>query len=49
MKKREDMIGMLVLRVPLRSHSIDVPRAQTVFCGEDCKKRILISHLLEGN
>jgi len=27
-KKREDIIGMLVIRVPLRSHSIDIPGAR---------------------
>ena len=39
------MIGVLVIRVPLRSHSIDVPRAHKVFFEEDDKKKILISHL----
>ena len=49
MKKRKNMICVLVIRVPLRSDSIDVPQSHTVFLEEDCKKRILISHLLEGN
>jgi len=49
MKKREDMIGVLIIRVHLRSHSIDVARAQTVFLEKECKKRISISHFLEGN
>ena len=48
-KKREDMIGMLVIRVPLCSHPIDILGAQTVFLEEDYKKRISIYHLLEGN
>jgi len=43
------MIGMLVIRVLLRSHPIDVARAQIVFLGKDCKKRISISHFLEEN
>ena len=43
------MIGVLVIRVSLRSDPIDVPRAQTVFLEEDGKKRISISHNLEGN
>jgi len=49
MKKRKNMICVLVIRVPLRSDPIDVPQSHTVFLEEDCKKRILISHLLEGN
>ena len=49
MKKRKDMIGVLVIRVPLRSDPIDVPQSHTVFLEEDCKKRILVSHLLERN
>ena len=49
-KKREDMIDVLVIRVPLCSHHlIDILGAQTVFLEEDCKKRISISHFLEGN
>ena len=36
-KKRENIIGMLVIRVFLCSHPID------------CKKKILISHILRGN
>jgi len=35
--------------VPLYSYLIDILGAQTVFLKEDCKKRISISHLLEGN
>ena len=49
MKKREDMVGVLVTRVPLCSHLIDILGAQTVFLEKDCKKRMSISHLLEGN
>ena len=49
MKKRKDMIGVLVISILLRSHLIDVPRAHTVFLEEDCKKKISISHILEGN
>ena len=48
-KKREDMVDVLVIRVPLCSHSIDILGAQMVFLEEVCKKRISISHLLEGN
>ena len=49
-EKKEDMVGVLVIRVPLCSHPIDIlGGAQTVFLEEDCKKRISISHLLEGN
>jgi len=41
------MVGVLVIRVvPL---SIDILGAQTVFLEEDGKKRISISHNLEGN
>ena len=40
------MIGVLVIRIPLHSHSIDVPRAQTVSLEEDCKKKISISQPL---
>ena len=29
-KKREDMVGVLVIRVPLCSHPIDILGAQTV-------------------
>ena len=47
-KKRKDMIG--VIHVPLCSDPIiDVSQSHTVFLKEDCKKRIPISHLLEGN
>ena len=49
MKKKEDMINVLLICVSLSSHSIDVPRAQTVFLEKDYKKRISISYLLEGN
>ena len=48
-KKRKDMIDVLVIGVPLRSDPIDVPQSHTVFLEEDFKKRISISHLLEGN
>jgi len=49
-KKRENMVGVLVIRVPpLCSHSIDILGARTVFIEEECKKRISISHFLEGN
>ena len=47
-KKWKDIIDMLVIHVPLRSYSIDVPRVQTVFL-EDCKKKISISHILKKN
>jgi len=43
------MIGVLVIRIPLRSDTIDVPQSHTVFLEEDYKKRISISYLLEGN
>jgi len=44
------MVGVLVIRVvPLCSHPIDILGAQTVFLEEDDKKRISISHILEGN
>jgi len=33
-KTRKDMIGVLVIRIPLHSHSINVLRAQTVFIQE---------------
>jgi len=48
-KKRKYMIGVLVIRVPLRSDPIDVPQSHTVFLEEDFKKRISIFHLLEEN
>ena len=35
--------------VHLCSHPIDILGVQTVFLERDCKKRILISHLLKGN
>jgi len=43
------MIGVLVIRVPLHSDPIDISQSHAVFLEEDCKKRISISHLLEGN
>ena len=45
-KKGEYMIGLLVIRVPLRSHPIDVLRAQTVFFEEEdhqCEGRVFSS------
>ena len=48
-KKREDMVGVLVIHVPLYSHSIDILEVQTVFLEEYYKKRISNSHLWEGN
>jgi len=49
-KKREDMVGVLVIHVvPLCSHLIDILGAQTMFLEEDGKKKISISHILEGN
>ena len=49
MKNRKDIIGVLVIRVPLCSDPIDVPQSHRVFLEEDCKKGISISHILEGN
>ena len=49
MKKREDKIGLLVIRVVLRSHPIDVALAQTMFAEKDGKKRISTFHFLKGN
>jgi len=49
MKKKEDMVGVLVIRVSLSSHPIDILGVKAVFLEEDCKKRISISYLLEGN
>ena len=44
------MIGVLIIHVPPRSHPIDVPRDQAIFLvAGDCKKKIFISHILEGN
>ena len=44
------MIRVLVIRVLLCLDPIDIPQNQTVlFLEEDYKKRISISHLLEGN
>jgi len=48
-KKRENIIGVLVIHIPLCSHPIDILGAQTVFLEKDRKKRISISHILEGN
>jgi len=48
-KKRKNMIGVLVIYVPLCSDPIDVPQSHMVFLEKDCKKRISISHLLKGN
>ena len=48
-KKRKKMVGVLVMRIPQCSHPINILGAQTVFLEKDCKKRISISHLLEGN
>ena len=51
-KKRKDMVGVLVIRVLLCSHPIDILGAQTVFLDlkeYECKKRISISHILEWN
>ena len=51
--KKKDMICVLVIRVPLCSHPIDVLGAQTVIeishLEEVCKKIISIYHFLEGN
>ena len=49
MRKREDMVGVLVIFVSVCSHSIDIYGAKTVFLEKDCKKRILISHILKEN
>ena len=43
-EKRENMIGVLVIRVPLCSHPIDISGTE-VFLEEDYKKRISISHI----
>jgi len=48
-KERENIIGVLVIRVSLYSHPIDILGVQTMFLEEDYKKKISISHLLEGN
>ena len=48
-KKEKNMIGVLVIHVPLHSDPIDVPQFHTVFLEEDCKNRISISHILEEN
>ena len=49
-EKKENMVGVLVISIHLCSHLIHVPRAKTVvFIEENCKKRISISHILEGN
>jgi len=49
MNEKKYMIGVLVIRVPLCSDSIDVLQFHTVSLEEDGKKRISISHLLEEN
>ena len=38
-KRREYMVGVLVIRVPLCPHPIDVSRAQTVFLEEEGHRR----------
>jgi len=38
-KRREDMVGELVIHFPLCPHLIDVPRAQTVFLEEEDHRR----------
>ena len=43
-KKREHVVDVLVIRISLHSHLIDVTRAQRVFLEKEYKKRILISH-----
>ena len=43
------MVGVLVIRVHLCSHLIDVLGAQTLFLEKDGKKKISIFYLLEGN
>ena len=43
-EKREEMIGVLVRRVPLYLHPINMLEAQTMCLDEDGKKRISISH-----
>ena len=43
------MIGVLVRRVPLYLHPIDILGVRTVCLEKDSKKRISISHLVEGN
>jgi len=42
------MIDVLVIRILLCSHPIDILGVE-VFLEEECKKRISISHILEGN
>ena len=42
-KERKDMIGVLVIRVPLRSYPIDSTRSDGVFLEKNDKKRISIS------
>jgi len=50
MKKREDIIGVLVIRaVPLCSYPINILGVQTMFLEEDDKKKISISHNLKEN
>ena len=49
-KKRENMVGVLMIHVSECLHPINILRVQTVvFLEEDCTKRNSISHLLEGN
>jgi len=49
-KKRENMVGVLVICVPLCSHPIDILGVHAVFLREHRKQRISISHhLLEEN
>ena len=38
-KRREDMIDVLVIRVSLCPHPINVPRAQTLFLEEEHHRR----------
>ena len=47
--EKKDMIDVLVIHVPLHSDSINVPESHTVFVEENGKKKISISHFLEGN
>ena len=47
-EKKEDMVSVLVIRVPLCSHPIDILEAQKVFLEKD-RKIISIFHLLEEN
>ena len=38
MKKREDMVGVLVICVPLCSHPIDVLGGETVFLNKNIRR-----------